>query len=364
LLEFEISSKVVNFSWRKGMKHSKETLALISQKLKGHFTSLETRDKIRQKRLGYKQTEAAKLKMSLSRKGRTAWNKGKPMSEVTKKKLSLTNKGKARKGDPKKWKHTEETKKYLKQIKLGTKDSLETKRKKSIAVSGSRNGFYGKHHSEETKRKLREINKNRNWTYVSTPEILQRIKTTKIKNGTYRLKHTGETKRKLREINKNRSFSPEKQKEIAKKLSKAAKGRLCSEEQKKKYSVARVKYLSTAKPKYSETDIEKIVLLQLQQNNVEFIKQYNVNNRFVADFYLPGTNTIIECDGCYWHGCPSCYPTKQRRTKDKGRDAYYVKCGYKLVKLWGHEIRNKGLNLMHHLAQVCNSQYSLSGSVI
>lgn len=57
-------------------------------------------------------------------------------------------------------KHSEETKIRLKQIALnrgGMKQ--EVKDKISISTSGEKNPFYGKTHTEETKQKLREINK-------------------------------------------------------------------------------------------------------------------------------------------------------------------------------------------------------------
>jgi len=56
---------------------------------------------------------------------------------------------------------SEETRKKISKSNTGKKASEETKRKKSEAELGSKNHFYGKHHSKETKKKLSELNKGR-----------------------------------------------------------------------------------------------------------------------------------------------------------------------------------------------------------
>ena len=52
------------------------------------------------------------------------------------------------------WKHTEEYKQHMREIKKLYKPTEETKLKISIANSGINNPNYGKHASEETKKKL------------------------------------------------------------------------------------------------------------------------------------------------------------------------------------------------------------------
>jgi hypothetical protein len=58
--------------------------------------------------------------------------------------------------DPEKEK---ERRKKLREANLGKKQSEETCKKKSEAFSGERNPMFGKHHSEETKRKIGEKSK-------------------------------------------------------------------------------------------------------------------------------------------------------------------------------------------------------------
>ena len=71
---------------------------------------------------------------------------GKSLSAEHKKSVSDTNKGKPK---------SEEHKQKLREAATGRILSNETKLKLSITSSGERNGFYGKHHTEETKEKLK-----------------------------------------------------------------------------------------------------------------------------------------------------------------------------------------------------------------
>ena len=82
----------------------------------------------------------------------------------------------------------------------------EVRKKMSKSQSGEKNNFFGKHHSEETKKKMSESKKN-----ISE-----------------------ETRRKLSEANKGKQFSEEHRKN----LSESQKGKHLSEETKKKMSEA------------------------------------------------------------------------------------------------------------------------------
>ncbi len=67
-----------------------------------------------------------------------------------------------------------------------------------------------------------------------------------------------------------------------------------------------------------------------------YVHPFNLNNKFFVDFYVPDTNTIIEIDGCYWHGCEQCgHPG---RKNDKGRNAYIQACGYNFEIIKEHEL--------------------------
>ncbi len=103
-------------------------------------------------RLGSKHSEESKKKLSEASKGQIGYWKGKHLSEETKRKLSEANKGK---------KLSDEHKRKISQAGKGKIRSLETRRNISKSKKGSKNPLYGKQHSEQWKRKMSILGKNR-----------------------------------------------------------------------------------------------------------------------------------------------------------------------------------------------------------
>ena len=63
----------------------------------------------------------------------------------------------------------------------------------------------------------------------------------------------------------------------------------------------------------------------------------------IVDFYLPELNTVIQCDGCYWHGCPVHFPNttvlqKNKKKRDAKQDFILEAGGLKVHRFWEHEI--------------------------
>lgn len=126
-------------------KHSKECKEKISNSLKGHIVSDETRIKISEANKGKKHSDEAKKKMSEAKKGKIGYWRDKKHSEETKRKMSEVKKGK---------KFSEEHKRKLSEAQKGRSLSEETKRKMSEAKRG-------RSLSEETKKKISESNKGK-----------------------------------------------------------------------------------------------------------------------------------------------------------------------------------------------------------
>lgn len=114
---------------------------------------------------GKRHTLEAKIKMSISRKGKKRSEEirqkmiGRHHTEETKNKISEAHKNKPKSQDHKQKMRkpkSEEAKKNMSIARTGVKLSEEHKQKMSIAVSGEKNHFFGKHHSEETLEKLRK----------------------------------------------------------------------------------------------------------------------------------------------------------------------------------------------------------------
>ncbi len=70
----------------------------------------------------------------------------------------------------------------------------------------------------------------------------------------------------------------------------------------------------------------------LDAAGVDYIFQYPVpGTRYVADFYLPRTNTLVEVDGARWHAMREAY--------DAARDATITALGYRIVRLAAAQVK-------------------------
>lgn len=81
-----------------------------------------------------------------------------------------------------------------------------------------------------------------------------------------------------------------------------------------------------------KTDIERIVFNLLVENNIEFVFQYPIRCKYgyIADFFIPKINLIIEADGERWHNFQ----------RDNRRDAVLRKKGFSILRLKGQDIKN------------------------
>ena len=72
-----------------------------------------------------------------------------------------------------------------------------------------------------------------------------------------------------------------------------------------------------------------------------------------VDGYNHEKNLVLQYHGCYWHGCPKCYPDRNKiidrgdKTREdlflatKRRTAYLRKAGYKVIECWACEVGDK-----------------------
>ena len=83
----------------------------------------------------------------------------------------------------------------------------------------------------------------------------------------------------------------------------------------------------------SPTSIEIAVQEILDILNIEYEAQKPIG-KYIADFYIPAQNLIIECDGDYWHSLPDV------KKRDKQKDKYLRKQGYTVKRLPEKVIKN------------------------
>lgn len=69
------------------------------------------------------------------------------------------------------------------------------------------------------------------------------------------------------------------------------------------------------------------------------------------DFVFPKAKVAIFVDGCFWHGCPKCYRRPHSRqdywdakvqyniSRDRRNRAQLRRLGWRVVRVWEHEIK-------------------------
>lgn len=112
-----------------------------------------------------------------------------------------------------------------------------------------------------------------------------------------------------------------------------------------------------------KSDLELIVEGWLKEQNYEFKAQHAIG-RCHVDLFIPPQalghkGTVVEINGCYWHGCGKCYKTRtktqaRRRLKDAKRYKFLLEQGYEIVLLWGCEISKNWPMCARKLREVCN----------
>jgi len=181
----------------KGKTQSEETKKKISEAQKGRKFSEEHRRKIGEANRRRKISKETRERMSEAQKSKA------PASEEHRRKISEANTGR---------KHTDEARANMSKAQKGRALSEDHKKKLSEAAkkrTGEANHFYGKTHSEEARKKMREG-----------------------QAGVQRKPHSEETKRKMSESQKGRKFSEE----TKEKMRNAAKRRAADPEWRKKMS--------------------------------------------------------------------------------------------------------------------------------
>jgi len=281
---------------RKGSKQSEEAKRKISLAGIGRKHTEEAKRKIGKGNIGNIHTEETKKKMSVAKKGKKPWNKGKTgiftgtknpfygkhhseetkrflservISKETKKKMSVAKKGK---------KLSIEHSRKIVLGNTGKKRTEEFKKKSSKRMMGERNHWRGKHHSEEAKKKLSELNKGeKNAFFGKTHSEEWKIRKRYDMQGRYQ--------------GKDNPFF----------------GQTHTEEARRKISDNTL--LQKAGP-WRDTWGEKELGNILTSNEIQFVEQkYFRLARHRVDIFIE-PNICIEVDGDYFHANPHPYPLR------------------------------------------------------
>jgi DNA mismatch endonuclease Vsr len=96
---------------------------------------------------------------------------------------------------------------------------------------------------------------------------------------------------------------------------------------------------------------ERVILAALRSRHIAGWKLRPRGLPGSPDIFFPVARLAVFLDGCFWHGCPSCFRAPSTRTqywgpkiaKNRQRDRR-VTCtlrrkGYRVLRLWEHQIR-------------------------
>ncbi len=93
--------------------------------------------------------------------------------------------------------------------------------------------------------------------------------------------------------------------------------------------------------------LKNVISEYLEKNNIEYISQHPMYDRFVVDFYLPKLDIIIEVLGDYWHGHPDTYGENKKpltdkqkinKKKDNFKESFLKENGHTVYMIWERDI--------------------------
>gem|GEM_PF-2626599 len=215
---------------------------------------------------------------------------------------------------------------------LGKKRSAEDRLKMSI-------GHIGQEVSEE-QRKVMSINSKERWEDPIYKKIVgDKISVTVFsqwENNTIRREEQSDRM-------KNMVSDPIFKREQSERMLQNWKNPVYREKSRKAMSVSAKKRCmlqfsdGTGAGIYFDTKPEVSMKKSLEDLEINYIHPYwvNIEHDYIADFYLPGHNLIIEVDGKYWHKYPEGKEIDHIRTQE------LKEAGYKVLRFWENEFNTQ-----------------------
>jgi len=109
-----------------------------------------------------------------------------------------------------------------------------------------------------------------------------------------------------------------------------------------------------------DTKIEVKIQNFLKQLGIEyFTHQYmKIKHGYQCDILVPSMNMIIECDGDYWHKYP------MGRDIDKIRTSELLGEGFKVLRLWEHEIKEMDIREFKRILPIRSTLFNKLPNIV
>lgn len=199
--------------------------------------------------------------------------------------------------------------------RLGQKHTSECRQKMSESHAdfcGTKNPFYGKTHSAETRKRISEARMGHGHQQSNITRGLISQAQSGSGNSFYGKKHSEETLQRIRVIVRQKWSEP-----------------------------AYVKHWQIShhfKPNKLEKTVQDIIVELGLPYRFVGDGQFSLGSK-VPDFVnVNGQKKIIEVFGCYWHGCKSCHPEEFHSNDLDERTQLFKSFGYSTLFLWEHEL--------------------------
>jgi len=245
---------------------------------------------------------------------------------------------------------------------------------------GERNGFYGHKHTKELKKKLSTDRKGkyageknpmyeRNvWAEMSAGQVKEAKRKLSEscggeKNGFYGKKHTEKTKKIIKEKTKKwrDSLTDEDKKNISKITSLQQKKIFADNPDQYRRNRRKAAFASAKSiKKYKINKIEAMVRDELLKRKLDF-KYCVILGYYQFDFGNKKHRILIEVQGDYWHSNPEIYGEGKRKLnkiqmkkmgKDKKKKIFAQKHGMKLFCIWEKDIMNGNFEVIDDIERV------------
>jgi len=259
----------------------------------------------------------------------SAINAGKPMSEEQKQKISDTKKG---------------TVAWNKGLVGVYTASDEARRKMSEAQRGRK-------HTEETKKKIGEGNRGK---IMPKDDVERRAALLREKYetqpGPFAGKNHNDASRarmKVAATEREANYTREQRVAINKAIGNSVRGIKRTDEQKERYRASRVKWMTENPTKVINTAGERSIAEWLDKNRIVYQRQFVIPGlHHPYDFYLPDHETIIEFDGAHhwwrrWFNVLGKTPEEREQMlqetllKDAIENLYAGLHGYRIIRIRG-----------------------------
>jgi len=160
-------------------------------------------------------------------------------------------------------------------------------------------------------------------------------------------KHTPQAIKKIKEA-RNKQLMPPRSPETIKKMKIGITKAWKNPKMRESARHRRMKQILPIKDTTIEIKIQDFLTLL----HIEFLThQYmHIEHGYQCDVFIPEQEgilqkTIIEADGCYWHNCQICNLKNAKINKnDNIRTKELQKKGFRVIRLWEHEIRKMEVN--------------------